>query len=107
MYVAGWNAPGYLPDTDEPLPEFDTFEEAVAYLVQQVDRHWDQDYEAQTTDATHTELPSNDNPVDARYLPVHTSLHNTGSTIPDDGTRTWSETTGDGRTVYFIQPGED
>ncbi len=32
MYTAGWNTPGYLPDTAEELSTFDTASEAWAYL---------------------------------------------------------------------------
>ena len=35
-FVAGWNMPGYLPDTAEPLPEFDTTEEAWEYLIDEI-----------------------------------------------------------------------
>lgn len=37
-YTAGWNMPGCLPDTDGPLPEFDTLAEAWAYLADEIAR---------------------------------------------------------------------
>lgn len=43
-YVAGWNMPGYLPETD---PEtFETFEDAVAYIAAEIERWRDQDADA-------------------------------------------------------------
>lgn len=40
-WVAGWNMPGYLPETD---PEtFDTLEDAVAYLRETAERWADED----------------------------------------------------------------
>lgn len=34
-YTAGWNLPGCLPDTTEPLPEFDSVQEALQYLLEE------------------------------------------------------------------------
>lgn len=34
-YVAGWNIPGYMPES-EPV-EFDTFEEARDYIVSEIE----------------------------------------------------------------------
>ena len=41
-FVAGWNNPGYLPETDPCY--FDTAVEACRYLVDTIDRLWDDDY---------------------------------------------------------------
>lgn len=38
-YVAGWNQPGCLPDTADPLPEFDSFDEAADYILEEASRH--------------------------------------------------------------------
>ena len=35
-FVAGWNMPGCLPDTAEPLPEFDNTVEAWEYLIDEI-----------------------------------------------------------------------
>lgn len=94
-YTAGWNNPGYLPES-EPA-HFDTFDEAVRYLVDTVERFWDEDYaeDARTRSA-----------FDERWLPVHTALHNASNTY-DDGTHTFAETTGDGHLHFWITPSED
>lgn len=85
-YTAGWNMSGYLPETD---PEhFDTFAEAIAYLAETVERFWDQD-----TDG--------DIDADARWLPVHTDLHNT-ATPPAEGL--FLTCTGDGHLAFWIEP---
>ena len=53
-WVAGWNMPGYLPETE---PEsFDTWEDAHAYIVGELERAWDMG-------------------EDDDYLPAHTELH--------------------------------
>ena len=73
-WVAGWNMPGYLPET---MPEsFDTWEEAHAYIVSEFERAWD--------DGT-----------DEDYLEAHTELHHMESGVPfwvsveDDRLRYW------------------
>lgn len=48
MYVAGWNMPGYLPETDPVI--FDNETDAIRYLSDAVIRFWDDDYVA--TDGT-------------------------------------------------------
>ncbi len=67
QYIAGWNTPGCLPDSAEELPRFDTREDAVAYLVENVDRFWDEDYEMGFQDVKLL--------ADEKWLPVHTALH--------------------------------
>lgn len=37
-FIAGWNMPGCLPDTAEPLPEFDNTVEAWEYIVDEIER---------------------------------------------------------------------
>lgn len=41
-YVAGWNIPGCLPESD--LAIFDNETDAIYYLSNAVDRFWDEDY---------------------------------------------------------------
>lgn len=50
-WMAGWNMPGYLPETD-PV-EFDTWEDARSYIAETLE-HWEDD---------------ND------FLDAHTALH--------------------------------
>ena len=35
-FIAGWNMPGCLPDTAEPLPEFDNTVEAWEYIIDEI-----------------------------------------------------------------------
>ena len=44
LYIAGWNMPGYLPETDPVI--FDNETDAIRYLSDAVDRFWDDDYAA-------------------------------------------------------------
>lgn len=37
-YIAGWNLPGCLPDTAEPLPRFDTWNLARDFLLDEFHR---------------------------------------------------------------------
>ena len=67
-WAAGWNMGGYSPDPDHVMVT-DSFETAVAYLVDTVDRWWDSDYD--TGDDAST--------IDGRYLDAHTMLHNVGA----------------------------
>lgn len=39
-YTAGWNAPGYLPDSDPG--EFDTFDDAKRYIIEELKRQEDE-----------------------------------------------------------------
>jgi hypothetical protein len=68
-YVATINVPGYLPMDDDP-PTFDTTEEAWQYLVDEVERAWD-------------EYPEDNN---GAALEAHTAMHSqdqsqTGSVV--------------------------
>lgn len=42
LYVAGWNVPGYLPESEPAI--FDNETGAIRYLSDTVDRFWDDDY---------------------------------------------------------------
>ena len=42
FYVAGWNTPGYLPESDPAI--FDNETDAIRYLSDNVERFWDEDY---------------------------------------------------------------
>ena len=64
-FVAGWNNPGYLPETDPCY--FDTAVEACRYLVDTIDRWWDDDYDT-TDDDTEREA------IDARWIGAHSQL---------------------------------
>jgi hypothetical protein len=78
-WVAGWNMPGYLPESD---PEgFDTWGEAHAYIVESVERAWD-------------------GGEDADYLDAHTELH-----AATPGEPYWVSVEGD-RVRYWVMVGE-
>ena len=65
LYIAGWNMPGYLPETDPAI--FDNETDAIRYLTDAVDRFWDEDYSAYITETSR-------NPVDERWTDVFSSL---------------------------------
>lgn len=77
--------PGYLPES-EPF-ECETWEEAVAFLVDTIDRWWDEDYAASDD---HEE-------ADAAWLPIHSELplHITGEpfgiAVPTRNLTLWVE----------------
>ena len=71
-YAAGWNMGGYSPDPDNVWVT-DSFESAVTYLADTVDRWWDSDYDLDDDPAD----------IDGRYLTAHSELHNVG-TVPRD-----------------------
>lgn len=52
-WVAGWNMPGYLPENEPAM--FDTWGEAHAYIVWELERAWDSGMDEHYLDA-HTEL---------------------------------------------------
>lgn len=85
-WVAGWNLPGYLPESD---PEaFTEWQDAHGHLVDAVDRFWDED--AATPDLDE----------DAVWLPLHTALNSATYGEPFQGFN------GDQRLVFWIQPVE-
>ena len=65
MYVAGWNIPGYLPESDPVI--FDNETDAIRYLADTVAQFWDEDYRIDTTWTAWNE-------VDAKWLDVHSNL---------------------------------
>ena len=46
-YIAGWNIPGCLPESDPAI--FDNETDAIRYLTDTVERFWDEDYQAEST----------------------------------------------------------
>ena len=65
FYIAGWNIPGYLPESDPAI--FDNETDAIRYLSDTVERFWDEDYAGDTTwDAWNT--------VDEKWSDVFTNL---------------------------------
>ena len=62
LYVAGWNMPGYLPDTDPAV--FQTEDDATSYLVREIDLFWDEDYLAGESHEV----------ADNRWMDIHASL---------------------------------
>lgn len=65
LYIAGWNTPGYLPESDPAI--FDNETDAIRYLSDTVDRFWDEDYRLDTTWTSW-------NDVDAKWADVHSNL---------------------------------
>jgi len=63
-YNAGWNMPGYLPDH---VDQFDSLEEAVAFLVNEINFRWDGDYVAEFDSIDH-------DVIDARYQDTFDAL---------------------------------
>jgi hypothetical protein len=66
-YTAGWNMPGYMPDTD---PEtFNTWDMAVEYIIASVEGFFEEDMESVTwaptseQDRLHRDLLVNWNPI--------------------------------------------
>ena len=78
-WVAGWNMPGYLPES-EPVG-FDSWEDAHAYIVESVERAWDDG-------------------DDEGYLSAHTELHLAAPGVPY-----WVSVEGD-RVRYWVTVGE-
>ena len=62
LYVAGWNMPGYLPDTGPAV--FATEGEATHYLIGEIDLFWDEDYLAGDSHDV----------ADSRWTDIHASL---------------------------------
>ena len=51
LYIAGWNMPGYLPESDPAI--FDNETDAIRYLSDTVDRFWSEDDEADNNPPRH------------------------------------------------------
>lgn len=62
-WVAGWNMPGYLPETDPEL--FTEWKDARAYLIETIDRFWTEDYDLTDKDGSQ---------VDPKWLELDTQL---------------------------------
>jgi len=69
-YAAGWNQPGYLPNPDVVV-SFETVEEAADYLIDEVERAWDADFQSAWIDGGgHVD----DSAQEARWSPVLSEL---------------------------------
>ena len=82
LYVAGWNMPGYLPESDPTV--FETESEAKHYLISAIDQFWDEDY---LGDEPHEV-------ADERWLDIHASLQY--ETAP------YSVQNGDGSLAFWV-----
>lgn len=60
LYIAGWNIPGYLPESDPAI--FDNETDAIRYLSDTVDQFWDEDAEIDRESA------------DKKWADVHSNL---------------------------------
>ncbi len=67
-YHANVHVPGYLPE--EGNYRFDTMQAAWAFLVEEIDRDWDIEYECAGADKAERLG------IDGRYLHPHTYMHN-------------------------------
>ena len=65
LYIAGWNTPGYLPESEPAV--FETQGEAIGYLSDTVDRFWDEDYYDPRDDESREA-------IDNRWLDVFSNL---------------------------------
>ena len=93
-WVAGWNIPGYLPESDPAL--FDEWQDAHGYIYDAVQRFWDEDAQASDPDA-----PGDSEQADAKWLDVDTALnlaHYGGS---------WGSYNGDQSLWFWIVQAED
>lgn len=81
-YIAGWNIPGYLPESEPAI--FDNETDAIRYLSDTVSRFWDEDY-----------LSSESYPaIDNRWMDLHSSL--TYETAP------FNVQNGDGTLTFWV-----
>lgn len=67
-WTAGWNQPGYAPNADN-VQDFDTWGDAFQYLIDAVERFWDDDYAAAGRDRFRRLE------IDAVWAPLHTGLN--------------------------------
>jgi len=74
-WVAGYNLSPYAPDPDNLFVTAE-WSDALTYLVDTLERWWDQEYELVEPD----EIGDSDEAarlgIDDRYLDAHTALHN-------------------------------
>ena len=61
-YIAGWNIPGYLPESEPAI--FDNETDAIRYLSDTVYRFWDEDYLGYESREA----------IDNRWMDLHSSL---------------------------------
>ena len=61
LYVAGWNMPGYLPESDPTA--FDSEDEATRYLIREIGWFWEDDC-----------LDDESHEADDRWMDIHASL---------------------------------
>lgn len=81
-WTAGWNMPGYLPDN---VAEFEDRIDAHNYILDAVERFWDEDYMSDEDSET----------ADERWLIVHTAL-------ATDQSGEFQELAGDGSLAFWI-----
>lgn len=83
IYVAGWNSPGYLPESDPVI--FDDQTDAIRYLSETIDRFWDEDYDGEEPHDA----------IDNRWIDLYSSL--TYETAP------FNILNGDGSLAFWIE----
>lgn len=76
MYVAGWNMPGYLPDTD-PV-HFDTFEDAREYIASELESYADERSDLEGFEEAFAEDEARDNATRVRAFTRPFSIESDG-----------------------------
>ena len=79
-YIAGWNIPGYLPETEPAI--FDNETDAIRYLTDTIDWFWDGDYWANEAES------------DERWADISSSL--------SDETAPFNVQNGDGSLTFWV-----
>lgn len=87
-WLAGWNMPGYLPESDPAL--FDDWQDAHGYIYDAIDRFWDDDYGLSSGES-----------VDTIWLEIHTQL----ATLPYG--EPFSLVNGDQSLVFWVQQADN
>lgn len=96
VWVAGYQMPGYSPETPYVYFGGQQWQQAHGYLHDEVQRFWDQDQQAAVPER---ESDTDDDPqVDGKWLPVDTAL---GLATHNQAFVTY---TGDGRMVFVVEP---
>jgi hypothetical protein len=109
-WVAGWNMPGYLPESGPTL--FDDWADARAHIVETIDRFWDEDYDTvglpPIMDRDDPEYKTQDqrqregrDKADAKWLEIHTQA---GLATPNGS---WLMANADNSLVFWIVQAQD
>ena len=101
-WVAGYNLSPYMPDPDNLFVTAE-WSDALTYLVDTLERWWDQEYERVEPDEIGDSDAAARLEIDGRYLEAHTALHNAPR-----GTVSVAVTNGRGYTEHlWIEPTDE